>query len=398
MTLNTESESITIKRLEIALRKMDIALLKTAGYKLHEKFHAGHKFEYIVELKQILKFLETQRLDEEISELITSTIMEILDRENGEKINFTTQEPEIVELPEEKFTETSVQPYKAAPIEDIKPVYSSTPIPLYSAPLQTRNNEGINNKNMAIFYEEKNQEIDFRLIKEYKNYIASNAQTNTLLGHLKMILNILSSDLSSLNRILSTFSTLKNKINLITTSMNSNLLEQLKFNSINFNIPYVFENNIQNCWNFYPIYGQTAIFECQNCGKTFLNANGQNVMAMACPKCSEISFPQLNLSNSIDAKPVQGAFDALLNSQIWVLINPPYGENAVQMQNLFELAYKNAKPKRIYLLSQDGERKEFYKQMFYSISQNCEIKTNFLTDENFCDEFINTEIKTGIYG
>lgn len=398
MTLNTESESITIKRLEIALRKMDLALLKTAGYKLHEKFHAGHKFEYIIELKQILKFLQTQKIDEEISELITSTIKEILDNENGAKINFTTTEPEIVELPEEEYVETSVQPYRAAPIEDVKPIYSSTPIPLYSAPVQVQNIENFNTKNVAIFYEEKNQEIDSRLIKEYKNYIASNAPINTFLGHLKMVLNILNSDLSSLNKILSTFSTLKNKISLITTSMNSNLLGQLSFNSINFNIPHIFENNVQNSWSFYPIYGQTTIFECQNCGKTFLNSTNQNTMAMGCPECSEICFPQLNLSNSIDGKPLQGAFDALLNSQIWVLINPPYGENAVQMQNLFELAYKNAVPKRIYLLSQDAERKEFYQQMFYNISQNCEIKANFLTDENFCDEFINAETKTNVYG
>ena len=39
-----ESESMTIKRLEVAIRKKDMHLLKDGAYKLHEKFHTGHKF------------------------------------------------------------------------------------------------------------------------------------------------------------------------------------------------------------------------------------------------------------------------------------------------------------------------------------------------------------------
>ena len=45
-----ESESMTIKRLEVALKKKDMHLLKDGAYKLHEKFHTGHRFEFITEL------------------------------------------------------------------------------------------------------------------------------------------------------------------------------------------------------------------------------------------------------------------------------------------------------------------------------------------------------------
>ena len=42
-----ETEIMTIKRLEVALRRADYKLLKEGAYKLHEKFHGGHRFEYI---------------------------------------------------------------------------------------------------------------------------------------------------------------------------------------------------------------------------------------------------------------------------------------------------------------------------------------------------------------
>ena len=49
-----EAEIMTIKRLEVALRKMDFKLLKDGAYKLHEKYHGGHRFEYLDLLQDIL--------------------------------------------------------------------------------------------------------------------------------------------------------------------------------------------------------------------------------------------------------------------------------------------------------------------------------------------------------
>ena len=48
-----ETEIMTIQRLQVALRKMDLKLLKDGAYKLHEKYHSGFKFEYIDLLKEI---------------------------------------------------------------------------------------------------------------------------------------------------------------------------------------------------------------------------------------------------------------------------------------------------------------------------------------------------------
>ena len=79
MTPFPESEIMTIKRLEVALRKTDYKLLKDGAYKLHEKYHSGHKFEYLDLLKEI--FMEVSNnasIPQDIKDLLTPTIEDIL--------------------------------------------------------------------------------------------------------------------------------------------------------------------------------------------------------------------------------------------------------------------------------------------------------------------------------
>ena len=52
MYTSGESETLILKRLESALNNGSSEQLKIAAYKLHEKFHSGHRFEYKNELKQ----------------------------------------------------------------------------------------------------------------------------------------------------------------------------------------------------------------------------------------------------------------------------------------------------------------------------------------------------------
>ena len=66
-----EAEIMTIKRLEVALRKMDFKLLKDGAYKLHEKFHSGHKFEYTDLLKDLLaELLNNTSVPEDIKNIL----------------------------------------------------------------------------------------------------------------------------------------------------------------------------------------------------------------------------------------------------------------------------------------------------------------------------------------
>lgn len=74
-----EVELVTIDRLEVALRKMDFKLLKDGTYKLHEKYHSGHKFEYLDKLKEILmNVVNNNSIPEDIKDILCPTINDIL--------------------------------------------------------------------------------------------------------------------------------------------------------------------------------------------------------------------------------------------------------------------------------------------------------------------------------
>lgn len=92
MTPFPEAEIMTIKRLEVALRKMDYKLLKDGAYKLHEKFHSGHKFEYLDLLEEILlEVSENAQVPSDIKDILCPTIEDILLQGRAEESLAQTQ-------------------------------------------------------------------------------------------------------------------------------------------------------------------------------------------------------------------------------------------------------------------------------------------------------------------
>ncbi len=92
MTPFPEAEIMTIKRLEVALRKGDYKLLKDGAYKLHEKFHSGHRFEYLDLLNDILsEVLNSPQIPSDVKDILCPTIEDILSK--GTEPNQTTFAP-----------------------------------------------------------------------------------------------------------------------------------------------------------------------------------------------------------------------------------------------------------------------------------------------------------------
>ena len=78
-----EDEIMTIKRLEVALKKSDFKMLKEGAYKLHEKYHSHHHFEYTDLLQVILEEVEGNYAGPpEIKEILIPTIQDILNQDN----------------------------------------------------------------------------------------------------------------------------------------------------------------------------------------------------------------------------------------------------------------------------------------------------------------------------
>lgn len=379
--MNFESDSMTIKRLEIALQKEDAALLKTAGYKLHEKFHAGHKFEYLPQLKQILAFIENEKLEGEFYRLITLTIKEIVASQEGgmppsatPSATFTdqqrqlplqdapsTQEIQRIQPPEGIF---SPRGYEVNTIEDGLTSGLDKAVETVQTPAVNDFSGSAVNGDTFIYWEEKNSEINSQLLNDYRKSIASDAPLSEFLAKFKAISNILDLDLSNMNKILSTMAAQNKQIIFATSSLNSNLWDRIKENG-------------GNSWGFLPIWDQINAFTCVDCENKFLNEKSYMVPTTQCQSCGGNAFAQFNL-NPLH---LQKALDGLMNSKTWILINPPIDNTAVE--TMFSIAFKNVKPDRICLLTHDSERKAYYKNMFYG----CDVKSDYASIESFCEEF-----------
>ena len=172
-----ESESMTIKRLEVALRKKDMHLLKDGAYKLHEKFHTGHRFEFLLELKQILDYVKNNDIPQEIKDILCPTIEEIINVKN-------TQQEEILQpvvkeedlrlqgpVYEEYMAEQEAQKELADEIASTPAqndfVHFETPVSI-KEDLAKEASE-IKTENILFFYDDNSGDINYNEIKNYRN-------------------------------------------------------------------------------------------------------------------------------------------------------------------------------------------------------------------------------------
>ena len=141
-----EAEIMTIKRLEVALRKMDYKLLKDGAYKLHEKYHGGHKFEYFDLLKEIfLEISNNPSIPTDVKDILSPTIEDIL-AQQGIETNTTTspyesfnhQETSNETTQNEHQTETKINAFDAfsAPKETVQPHRYFTQSPFSAQPFK----------------------------------------------------------------------------------------------------------------------------------------------------------------------------------------------------------------------------------------------------------------------
>lgn len=465
-----ETESMTIKRLEVALRKSDMPLLKDGAYKLHEKFHTGHKFEYKNELRQILNYVEAHAIPEDIKEILCPTIKEILsDAPNVDFVEETTNEKDeankiqnetVVEENKTNvnstaglyspystsYVQNSIQSYvtsndeasyKENEVEEekIKPEIKIEEATLPKEETVSKTTSQIQEKieekeeikeeivketttpeekepvlqNIAIFYDDTSFDTDFRAIKNYRNTLnnlfsrQNDAFDFNLLKEVGTILNLTDTKVENLDKILSTFSTAKGKVTLVTTCQSENITKLLDEKGIDFKIPYTKEaKNDEAALTLIPMLGLSNIFVCSDCNRRTLVENSTTKpLSTRCPNCDGASFPDVYAINSYnpDCNPIywQRALGAMASADVWVLINPPFDENKEIIFDFIKTAATCTKAKSIYILSKEGEKKEYYRQMFNEMLKDAQVKSNFLTQEALCEDYIKTEITDKVY-
>lgn len=451
-----ESETLILKRLESALNNGSSEQLKVAAYKLHEKFHSGHKFEYKNELKQVLDYVETQSFEEDTTILLTSTIKEILaqtdapqeeksssvsdiidsifpssNKFNGETVDLrqdtqnhtieqnyaetfgakaTTEDAQTSPQSEvksnfandfykpkeellnfqEELNQTQTDVNSAYEKESTEPISAQTYMPqttqdeikerfekaeeknIETKPLEKPTSES----EIAIFYAEKNPDIDDNLILETNNAIYKNESFTKTIDTLKTFINLAECDLGKVDELFSAIYFYMGKISLTTTSVNGKILDILS----SLGIKPKEENR-----NFYPLQGLTRLFKCDKCKDTVLLEKG--TLISECENCSGTFIPNITTSTNFHSTTFEESFASFINSNIWILINPPLMAANPAIVRMFELAATISAPEEVYVLTHDEVKKDFYEGMFKRINENIITKSKYNSNEEFYHDF-----------
>lgn len=461
-----ESEDMTIKRLVVALRKNDLQLLKMGTYKLHEKFHTGFEFELVDDLRAILETVEKKQYPPEISDILCSTIKDILSKKAMREISKENQilpqnsgrtpipsnleqpaedikelaqiinsqgsstgeiKPVQVNLPEANQVRLNTEPnYQNTYYRPNQPAASAQPVNSYQANMQPAQSNIQNQmpqgqqiqtqtpppppeetgvvKNIAVFFDDFKTDIDYSDVKNYKNNLNllfsknQNRQDYDILQQISALTQLLDTNISDIDKIISMLTTSKGKVSFITASQSQNISKIFVERNIDFDIPFVKKaQNKATAFDFIPMVGSTNIFVCSNCNLRTLKTDfNTRTLSVQCPHCEGAAFPDIYAVNSYnpDCNPVfwHRAFGALIKSQIWILVNPPLDENKEIVVDFIKTAYEASTPSKIYILSRENDKREFYRQMFMSINEKCTVKFNFSDQDKLCEEFINEEI------
>ena len=482
-----EAEDMTVKRLYVALKRDDMQLLQMGAHKLHEKYHTGYKFQLLDDLRQILSYVEEQQIPNDIKELLTKTITDILENKEPDS-SYYNDEPKQNEI--QTFEPLNKEPVSNLQTEDIKqeteqfnnsfsneqkpsasfsyfeaktsfehennsqqsqnveaeekqtddnfeqdsaPILSEqkeepvifTPkdavvnmvntideVPISNTSPEIKKEETPSFKiiqekeltlnNVAVFYDDKAPFIDYLKNKSYRlelDALSLNKDANPILDApvIKSAVDIQTDEFSEILKMLNT---IKGDVYFVTTSKSENLLKTFIENNINFKIQNVQTKNSEGKQiEIVPLFGLSNIFYCPKCGKREAVVTLENkILTVQCSECSSVMYPDtyeaLNFeSNASPFNFLQG-INAMAGAETWILINPPLESSRALTSMFLKTAFQASKPKKVYILSKETTKKEYYKQMFVEIDSSIEVKADFITEDSLCEEFINSEMST----
>lgn len=436
-----ETEIMTIKRLEVAIRKQDFKLLKDGAYKLHEKYHSGFRFEYIDLLKEILCDVQnSSSIPGDIKDILIPTIEDILENSNSYDENEAEQTqnrvssltslsykpknddakkaafeafiaPRTQDAPELQVQmQTAIQsPFSAQPFKEFSTpkVVSTTNISYEqqnNEPVQIQpemQNEVINQQVeqvqneqeetvepqktanvVSIFYGE-NSSVSENIIK-YREFLKNGKNDlNEFLDLSAQINSQINTDTLELKSFVEQFISRNEKLNLVTASKSSMLVDVLNKAGVSCSL---FNSSQDKKVNLVPFFGLSNLFKCSVCGYEHLNIEQEtNSLVVKCPKCNKPMFANLysakDSSFEINLEYYNSAIVSLVESDVWFIFHQSLNEKVTL--DLLKVALKISNVSKIFILDNDINAKETLKQVLLEQKVDVEINTQITAVENF---------------
>lgn len=356
-----ETETVTIKRIEVALKKRDWTLLKEGISKIQIKFSTNHKWEHIDNWQNILSKAYDSEIPFDIKENFCQLIKNILESRDEELKKPVFEQKELFR------DENITYPKLAVVFNETLDTNTNTEI--------QRHRVNLNN----IFFNNEKFSPEPNWIKNISSLVQKLNHTNNELFEFLSCVNSFQGDKT-----------------LITNSYSSSIIKNFMAHHVSYSLNDLKTDvTSSNYWKILALGGLTSQFICADCGNKVIDNNFSTMVTASCSKCSGSMYPDLTDINSLNAqinpKVWYQSFNELSKTDVWVLMTPPT-ENEITYRNLILDAARNAKPKRIYIISNRAGLNEWWKSMLSEILPDTKIMDNFTNVIMLSEEFKNNEM------
>lgn len=353
-----ESESMTLKRLEVALKKKNWQLLEYGISKAFELINSGIHISHLQEWA----YLGEKAKSINSSEPLINQLSEITDRiiqnsnpiPDSEAIN-TMGQGEI----------TTINPIQSDVIRQAKKIISpgSSFAVVIDSLISKEEATAAFNLNNTLNKQPINNDskIEIELLSNLAKLVKnSNRPYEELEGFDKFI--------TSCNRAGT----------IITTGYNVEIIKILNKCKIDYALESLKKPETNDFWKLYPLAGLSSIFYCISCNtRVFIEKSG-NITLAACPNCSCMCYPLLY---NIDTPGYQShptlwytAYNALIEANNWLLVLQSDMSNKRFALKLIMDAYnKSNNLHNIHIVSSNAKIADYWKNKLEKVSSNANI-------------------------
>ena len=416
-----ETETMTLKRIEVAIKKRDWSLLSEGLVKIREKFDINHRWEHYEQWRELLLQAEEAKLPDELWRSFCSTISKILGNDvitlpqeqtpklplENRAFSSPYQQPSIAAEKQEPQQEAQQQLSLSEP-EKKEEIIISTSFPLKEEVAEQKSINSVeksSRESIAVFYNEDIEENDMSLISSYRNGLNLMIEKNNDYFPQKSWFENLSYLVSSLNKpnsqmieFLHGIKDVKIKGAIISSGYSSSVVQTMLKSGINFGIPGFRESDkSENCIKYTPLGGLINSYICPSCGSKSLKTGSHfDAVVGCCKKCAGMIYPDIYDINSSLAtsspKMWYNALNSMINSKVWVMINPPY-HSKTQVEEFLSYAINEAANlQRVYIIAK-AETGSYYRYQIEEKHPSVVVKDQYPSVSMFMGDFANIELE-----
>lgn len=405
-----ETETMTLKRIEVAIKKRDWTLLSEGISKIREKFETNHHWEHSSQWRDLLLLAESARLPEDLWKTFCSMVARILENERMPLPvhNPATSSP--TQLQEDSFEqkEQQINPIEQKQLSFQEDKSEKNPVetaPAHVAKSAIELDEPCLRDSVSIFYNEDLAEEDIKLIRAYRSGLESIMNGSDEEFPSKNWFNNLSHLCSSLNRanpqmeeLLQILKDVKVKGSIVAASYSSSVFQTLLKFGINFSMPALKDSQMTSeHFKYFALGGLINSYVCCSCeSKSLKTGSHFDAVTGCCKKCSSMLYPDIcdiSTSQALSSpKNWYQAFSQMSKSTVWVLLNPSLNSKPQVEEMLAYAAGEDQNLKRVYIISKNSEIATAWKNIIESKIEDVDVKDHYPTVGIFLNDFKEIEI------